>query len=218
MRYVAALQKPMIISTGGATMEDIRRAYDAIMPINPRLCILQCTAAYPAEAEDLHLRVISSYRDTFPDVTVGLSDHYNGISMALVAYVLGARVIEKHFTLNHTWKGTDHAFSLEPTGFAKMVRDLRRARVSLGDGAKTVLPKETSPLTKMGKSLVAARDLPAGQVLTAADVAFKSPGGGLPPYEVDRLVGRVLSRPLAADDLFTAADLGAPVAPAAAHR
>src|SRR5204862_5198215 len=100
---------------------------------------LQCTAAYPTDAEDLNLRVIATLRQEFPDATIGLSDHYNGISMAVVAYVLGARVIEKHFTLNHTWKGTDHAFSLEPVGFTKMARDLRRTRLALGDGKKRTL-------------------------------------------------------------------------------
>lgn len=188
-------------------MDDIWRAYDAVMPINPQLCILQCTAAYPAEAEDLHLNVISTFRETFPDAIIGLSDHYNGISMAVVAYVLGARVIEKHFTLNHTWKGTDHAFSLEPVGFSKMVRDLRRARVALGDGRKTVLPTEAGPLTKMGKSLVAARDLPTGHVLTGGDIAIKSPAGGLPPYELENLLGKVLARPVKADHFFEPADV-----------
>lgn len=209
MKYVARIGKPMIISTGGATMEDIRRAYDAVMPINPQLCILQCTAAYPAEAEDLHLRVISTFRDAFPGATVGLSDHYNGISMALVAYVLGARVIEKHFTLNHTWKGTDHAFSLEPLGFSKMVRDLRRARVALGDGTKYILPNETNPLIKMGKSLVAERDLPAGHVLTEADIAIKSPAGGLPPYEIEQLLGKRLVKAVTLDHPLQFADVTA---------
>lgn len=209
MKHVAKIGKPMIISTGGATMEDIRRAYDAVMPINPQLCILQCTAAYPAEAEDLHLRVISTFRDKFPDVTVGLSDHYNGISMALVAYVLGARVIEKHFTLNHTWKGTDHAFSLEPLGFSKMVRDLRRARAALGDGTKVILPNEANPLIKMGKSLVAQRDLPSGHVLTQADIAIKSPAGGLPPYEIDKLIGKRLLKAVSLDHPLQFADVTA---------
>lgn len=207
LTYVARIGKPMIISTGGATMEDIRRAYDAVMPINRQLCILQCTAAYPAEAEDLHLNVITTFREAFPDVTVGLSDHYNGISMALVAYVLGARVIEKHFTLNHTWKGTDHAFSLEPVGFTKMVRDLRRARAALGDAKKQILPNETNPLIKMGKSLVAATNLPAGHVLARADIAIKSPAGGLPPYELDKLVGKKLTRAVEADHALQLADV-----------
>lgn len=207
LKYVAKIGKPMIVSTGGATMEDIRRAYDAIMPINNQLCILQCTAAYPAEAEDLHLRVISTFREAFPDVTVGLSDHYNGISMALVAYVLGARVIEKHFTINHTWKGTDHAFSLEPVGFSKMVRDLRRARVSLGDGQKRILPNETNPLVKMGKSLVAERDLPVGHVLSQADIAIKSPAGGLPPYELEKLLGKKLNKAVSLDHPLQLSDV-----------
>lgn len=210
LKYVATFNKPMMVSTGGATIDDIRRMYDAIMPINRQLCILQCTAAYPAEAEDLHLRVINTFREAFPDATVGLSDHYNGISMAVVAYVLGARVIEKHFTLNHTWKGTDHAFSLEPVGFTKMVRDLRRTRVALGDGKKTVLAKETNPLIKMGKSLVAARDLPAGHVLTGADVAIKSPAGGLPPYEIEKLLGKRLTRSVETDQAFEYADVAEP--------
>ena len=115
--------------------------------------------------------------------------------MALVAYMLGARVIEKHFTLSHAAKGTDHAFSLMPEGMRKLVRDLRRAPVALGDGVKRPLPSEEAPLRKMGKKLVAARDLPAGHVLAADDLAMKSPAdGGLPPYELDNLVGRTLVR------------------------
>ncbi len=210
IQHVARFKKPMILSTGGATLDDIWRAYDAIMPINPQLCILQCTAAYPAEPEELHLGVIRTFRDEFPNVTVGLSDHYNGISMAVAAFVLGARVIEKHFTLNHTWKGTDHAFSLEPVGMKKMVRDLRRVRVAMGDGKKKVLPTEASPLLKMGKSLVAARDLEAGHVLTEADIAIKSPAGGLPPYELERLIGKRLVRPLETDQSFQFADVTEP--------
>ena len=110
-KHIAGFGKPVFLSTGGGSLADVRRAYDAIMPINSQLSILQCTAAYPAQHEDLNLRVITRYRELFPDVVVGLSDHENGIAMALVAFMLGARVIEKHFTLNHTLKGTDHAFS-----------------------------------------------------------------------------------------------------------
>lgn len=200
LKYVAQFQKPMIVSTGGAVLEDVQRAYDAIMPINPQLCLLQCTATYPTQPEEMNLRVITAFREHFPEVVVGLSDHFNGIAMAVVAYMLGARVIEKHFTLNHTWKGTDHALSLEPVGMQKMVRDLRRARAALGDGEKRVLPSEVSALVKMGKKLVAARDLPAGQVLAAADIAIKSPGDGLPPYELDKVLGRTLLQPVRFED------------------
>src|SRR6185437_16451512 len=203
LTHVARFQKPVIMSTGGATLDDIRRAYDAMMPINRRLCILQCTAAYPVEAEELNLRVITTLRDAFPNVTVGLSDHFNGISMAVAAYVLGARVVEKHFTLNHTWKGTDHAFSLEPVGMRKLVRDLRRTKVALGTGLKCPLPSERDPLLKMSKKLVASRNLPVGHVLSAEDVAMKSPGDGLPPHLIDQVLGKTLTRRLQADDDIT---------------
>ena len=123
--------------------------------------------------------------------------------MAVAAYVLGARVIEKHFTLNRALKGTDHRFSLEPVGLRKMVRDLRRTRLALGDGSKTMYPSETEPIVKMAKKLVAARDLPAGHLLTPEDVAMKSPGDGLPPYELDRVLGRTLRHPVAADSSLT---------------
>jgi N-acetylneuraminate synthase/sialic acid synthase len=208
LKYVAKLGKPMLVSTGGATMSDVERAYDAIMPINPQLCILQCTSSYPAEPEDLNLRAIVTYRDRFPDTVIGLSDHQNGIAMALVGYMLGARVIEKHFTINRGWKGTDQAFSLEPIGMRKLVRDLSRARVALGDGVKRPAPSENSPLVKMGKKLVAARDMPAGHDVTRDDIAIKSPGDGLPPYHLDEVVGLVTNRPLKMDEDISFGVLG----------
>jgi N-acetylneuraminate synthase/sialic acid synthase len=122
--------------------------------------------------------------------------------MALAAYMLGARVVEKHFTLNHTMKGTDHAFSLEPIGFQKMVRDLRRLRTALGDGVKRVYDSAVTPMGKMGKQLVAARDLPAGHASRREDIAIKSPGGGLQPYEIDKVIGRTTRVALKADDAF----------------
>jgi sialic acid synthase len=208
LKHVAAIGKPMIVSTGGGTMEDAKRAYDTIMPINPQLAILQCTAAYPVEAEQMNLRVISTFRSAFPKAIVGLSDHQNGIAMSTVAYALGARVVEKHFTLNRAWKGTDHAFSLEPAGLKKMVRDLRRARLSLGDGIKQRFPNEAAPMFKMAKKLVFARGLPAGHVLKRTDVAIKSPNDGLPPYELDRVLGKVTRQAVKEDDSIRFEDLG----------
>jgi N-acetylneuraminate synthase/sialic acid synthase len=199
LKHVARIGKPMIVSTGGGTMEDVQRAYDTIMPINPRLCLLQCTCGYPAEYAELDLRVIITYREMFPDVVIGYSGHDNGIAMPLAAYMLGARVIEKHFTLNRAMKGTDHRFSLEPVGMKKMIRDLQRTRMALGDGRKKVYASEAGPVLKMGKKLVAARDLPAGHVITAADIAIKSPGDGLAPYYFDEIVGMVLRSGLRAD-------------------
>ena len=199
LKYVAKIGKPMLVSSGGASLEDAQRAYDVIMPINAQLCLLQCTSSYPATHEELNLRVIETYRQQFPDIMIGLSDHENGIAMAVAAYVLGARVVEQHFTLNHTWKGTDHAFSLEPIGMRKLVRDLRHVRLALGDGVKRIYPSEVSPITKLSKKLVAARDLPAGHRLTEADIAIKSPGDGLPPCEIDNVIGKVLKRALVED-------------------
>jgi sialic acid synthase len=202
LKYIAKFGKPMILSTGGGDLNDIRRALDSILPINTQLSVLHCTATYPTEPEDMHLRVITTLRTEFPNIVIGLSDHYNGIVMAPVAYVLGARIFEKHFTLNHTWKGTDHAFSLEPVGMHKMVRDLQRTRIALGNPTKVMLDKEKAALGKMGKSLFAARALTAGHTVTLVDVAFKSPGGGIPPYDVEKLIGRTLKVDVAEDAVF----------------
>lgn len=192
LRRVAKFGRPMFVSTGGASLEDVRRAYDAIMPINRQLCIMQCTASYPAAFEELNLRVIETYRKTFPDIVIGLSAHDSGIAMALVGFMLGARAVEKHFTLNRALKGTDHAFSLEPIGMEKLVRDLRRTNVALGDGVKRRLPNEETPLFKMGKKIVAARDLPAGHVLAESDITYKCPADGLPPYQYEKVIGKRL--------------------------
>jgi N-acetylneuraminate synthase/sialic acid synthase len=217
-RHIASFGKPIFLSTGGGTMDDVERAVETILPVNEQLCVLQCTAAYPAASEDLNLRVITTLRDRFPSLVIGLSDHQSGISMALVAYMLGARVIEKHFTLDHALKGTDHAFSLMPDGLRRLVRDLRRVEPALGDGVKRPLPVEAKPIEKMGKKLVAARDLELGHVLSPDDIAVKSPAdGGLPPYELDRLVGRRLRRPIAFEDFITFDDVETAAEPAETH-
>jgi sialic acid synthase len=208
LRYVARLGKPMLVPTGGATLDDVDRAVETILPLNSQVCLMQCTASYPAEVTELNLGVITTLRERYPELVIGLSDHQDGIAMALVAHMLGARVIEKHFTLSHTWKGTDHAFSLMPEGMRKLVRDLRRIQVAIGDGVKRRYESEERPLEKMGKKLVAARDLAEGHELGPDDVAIKSPaGGGLPPYEYDNVIGRRLARGLAADQGITLLDL-----------
>lgn len=203
LKHVAALGKPMFVSSGGGTMDDVQRAYDTIMPINSQLCLLQCTAMYPVEPQDMHLRVIETFRRAFPETVIGLSDHQNGIAMALIGYALGARVIEKHFTLNRAWRGTDHAFSLEPVGMKKLVRDLQRAHVALGDSTKRTLPGEAKSLYKMAKKLVAAHAIPKGHILAYTDIAFKSPNDGLPPYEIENIVGRITRHALQMDETIS---------------
>jgi N-acetylneuraminate synthase/sialic acid synthase len=213
LRKVARYGKPMIVSTGGATMDDVRRAYDAIVPLNRNLCIMQCTSGYPAPHEELNLKVIETYRRTFPDIVVGFSSHDAGIAMPLVGYMLGARVFEKHFTLNRSWKGTDQAFSLETSGLKRVVRDLERARIALGDGRKRPYESEIEPLNKMVKRVVAAGNLKAGSRLRPSDLAFRIPtrdkitAEALRPFQAEQLVGKVLARDLSADELVTLAAL-----------
>jgi sialic acid synthase len=209
LTHVARFGKPMIMSTGGATIDDVQRAYDAVMPINSKLAILQCTAGYPAAFEELDLKVIATYRERFPAAVIGFSSHDNGIAMPVAAYMLGARIVEKHFTLNRAMKGTDHAFSLEPVGLRKLVRDLERTYKAMGDGVKKVYESERAPIIKMGKSLVVARDLPAGHVLAPSDVVMKSPAGGIPPYELEAVLGRPTLVPLREDDMLAYDALGA---------
>lgn len=203
LQHVARFGKPMIMSTGGATIEDVQRAYDAVMPINSQVAILQCTAGYPAAFEELDLGVITTYRQRFPGAVIGFSSHDNGIAMPIAAFMLGARIVEKHFTLNRASKGTDHAFSLEPVGMRKMVRDLERTFKATGDGVKKIYESERAPILKMGKSLVVARDLPSGHVLGPADVVMKSPAGGIPPYELQNVLGRTTLKALHEDDFLS---------------
>ena len=218
LRYVAAFGTPLFLSTGGGTLEDVDRAVEAIAAVNTQLCVLHCTASYPAEVEDLNLSVIAVLKERYPEFVIGLSDHHNGIAMAPVAFMLGARAFEKHFTLNHAWKGTDHAYSLMPDGMRRFVRDLHRVPAALGDGVKRRLPSEERPLQKMGKKLVAARDLPAGHVLAPGDVEARSPAdGGLPPYELARLLGGTLLRALSAHEDVALEDVALAEKPLAAR-
>lgn len=213
LRRVASFGKPVLISTGGADIIDVDRAVRTVLPINPQLCVMQCTAAYPAHERILNLRVISTYRERYPDVVIGYSGHDDGIRAAAAAYLLGARVIEKHFTLSHAARGTDHAFSLEPAQFAHMVSLLGETQRMMGSGVKRVLDVETEPIAKMGKSLYARRPLPAGHVLDASDIVICSPGGGLPPYELENVVGCRLTQPLDFEQRISVEHLGEQVLP-----
>ncbi|MFD9051234.1 N-acetylneuraminate synthase family protein [Streptomyces zaomyceticus] len=207
LAYAAKVGKPLIVSTGGADMESVRRACGTVLPINPDLALLQCTATYPTEPEELNLAVLGTYRAEFPDTVIGYSGHDIGPWAAWTAYALGARVVEKHVTLDRTRPGSDHKFSLEQADIAELVDGLRRVRRSLGSDEKRVLPAERPAMNKMGKKLVTQGDLPAGHRLTLEDVAIKSPGDGLTPDRLADVVGRRLSRPLAADADITLDDL-----------
>lgn len=208
LKYVANFNKPMVISTGGSTWEMIDRAVQTIREVHNNFAILQCTASYPAAYGELNLRVIQNLRERYPDNVIGYSGHDNGIAMPIVAYSLGARIIEKHFTLNRTLKGTDHAFSLEPQGMRKMVRDLDRASIALGDGEKKIYESEKAPIRKMGKMIIASRNLEEGRIISAEDLEYRSPADGLPPSSTLQIVGRKTRlkinqySPIRLEDLF----------------
>lgn len=192
IEYVAKLNKPMFVSTGASSLQEIHMAHQAVNAHHDKLCLLHCTSGYPTEYENLNLKVIESLRRAFPEVAIGYSGHDYGILAAAMAYMMGACVVEKHFTLNRSWKGTDHKFSLEPTGLHKMVRDLRRIDISLGDGEKIVQDFEQEARQKMGKGLYANRNLKAGSTLRREDISIKSPGAGIPPYMLSELLGKKL--------------------------
>ncbi len=203
LTYIARFKKPMIVSTGTATLDDVKRAFDAVYKINKNIALLQCTSMYPCMAEHLDLRVIETYRRIFPDTVIGFSNHYNGISVDPVAYALGARIIEKHFTLNRAMKGSDHAFSLEFEGLRKVIRDLRRIRLALGNGTKKFYEGESAMKYKMGKCIVATKKLNAGHILTRNDLAIKSPCEGLPPHMIDKVLGKRLIKEVKVDQAIT---------------
>ena len=192
LKYVARYEKPMIISTGGSNFEMIETATNTIQKIHNNFAILQCTASYPANFNQLNLRVIEKLRSLYPENVIGYSGHDNGIAMSTAAFTLGARIIEKHFTLNRALKGTDHAFSLEPQGLSKLVRDLRRTSEALGDGEKVIYDNERAPIRKMGKMIVAKRFIPAGTKISLGDVEFRSPADGLAPDMLEKVMGSIL--------------------------
>ena len=204
---IARTKKPIFLSTGGGNYEDIKRAYQTITKINKKLIILHCTASYPAELKDMNLNVITILKKKFPKNLIGLSDHENGIDAASVAYMLGARVFEKHFTLNRAWKGTDHSFSLEPQGLEKLVRNLKRIPILLGSKEKRLLKSEIEPLRKMQKSIVASKNLKEGSKIKIQDLNFKSPGGGLKPYEYRKILNKKINKNIIKDDFITLKDI-----------
>ena len=150
---VAECGLPVLLSTGGGTMEDIDRAVGWLGAC-PH-AILHCTASYPLRSEDANLRCILTLRNRYPETVIGFSSHSPGIAFSLIAYAFGARIIEHHVTLSRASKGTDHAFSLEPKGLQSLVEDLGKLRFALGDGVKRFLPCEMKPVAKMRRHATA---------------------------------------------------------------
>ncbi len=204
---IAETGKPIILSTGASSLDDVKRAHEVISKINENLYILHCTASYPANIEDMNLNCIKTLIKTFPNNIIGLSDHENGIDAASIAYMLGARIFEKHFTLNRSWKGTDQSFSLEPDGLRKLIRNLNRIPSMLGSNTKKILENEKAPIKKMAKSIVAAKEIDKDTIIKLEHLAFKSPGGGLRPYFRDQVLGKKLKSKKNKDDLINFEDI-----------
>lgn len=201
LRKIGSLKKSVALSTGMSTMEEIKQAVDVLTaagtPLN-KITLLQCTTEYPAPMEDVNLKAMLSLGETF-NVRSGFSDHTQGIEIAIAAAALGAKIIEKHFTLNRSLPGPDHKASLEPHELKAMVKAIRNVEKALGSGIKEPLPSELKNLTAARKSIHLATDLPAGHILTETDLAMKRPGNGISPMLMDAIIGRKLNIKLEAD-------------------
>ena len=201
IRCVASLGKPVILSTGMSTLDEVRRAVGWIREREapPPLSLLHCVSAYPAEPRDMNLRCIPTLASEF-QVPVGLSDHTLGFDVALAAVALGATIVEKHFTLDRNAPGPDHQASLEPSELNSFIHALRGVEAGLGDGVKRPVESERDTLRVARRSIVAACDLAAGTVLADAHLKFLRPGTGISPADIDRCIGRRLQVDLPAGD------------------
>ena len=207
LSHLVKKDKPMIISTGMSRMEEVEFTVDFLREKDADFALLHCNSAYPAAFEDINLSFMNQLRKF--GVPVGYSGHERGIAISTVAAAMGANIIERHITLDRTMDGPDHAASLEPHGFAKMVRDIRQVEMALGSGDEKFMSRgEILNREVLAKSLVAARDIKAGEVLTEEMITVKGPGQGLSPQRYKDLVGRTAIRDIEEDDLFLPEDIG----------
>lgn len=203
LKYLAAKNKPLILSTGMSTLGEVEQAIGWILSINNvPLTLLHCVTEYPTPPDQVNLRAIDTLRQAF-NLPVGLSDHTEGIEIAIAAVARGAVMIEKHFTLDRNMPGPDHKASLEPGEFQNLVTAIRNVEKALGDGVKKPAPCELANQKVARKSLVAAHRLKAGHVLKEKDVAIKRPGHGLLPQMAPLVIGRTVRKPIQADEVLT---------------
>ncbi|XP_062864392.1 sialic acid synthase-like [Trichomycterus rosablanca] len=196
--------RPMVVSSGMQSMETMRRVYKSVKKDNQNFCILQCTSTYPLEPEDINLRVITEYQKEFPDIPIGYSGHETGIAVSVAAVALGAKVLERHFTLDKTWKGNDHAASLDPSELAELVRSVRIVERSLGSSVKHMLPCEIPCHAKLGKSVVAKTAIPKGTELTLDMLTVKvAEPKGIAPEDLFDLVGKAVTLDIGEDESVT---------------
>ena len=204
---IASLGKPVVMSVGGGKIDQIRSSVEVLLSHHDEVAILHCVSEYPCEYNRLGLDNIKVLIKEFPDCLIGSSDHFNGILSGPVAYMKGARVFEKHVTLNRAWKGTDHSFALEPEGFRKFVRDVKRVRHMMAPKPAEELGNERV-FKKLGKSLVAYVDIKAGESITLANLSGRIFNTQyIPVRESNQVIGSVAKRDIPKGEPLHYADL-----------
>ncbi len=208
LKYIAETGAPIVLSTGMAEMDEIKKAVDTIESTgNRNICLLHCIAIYPAEASTIQLNNILGLRKAFPNYPIGYSDHSMGTEIAAAAVALGACMIEKHFTLDNTKIGMDNQMATEPEEMAELVQMCQNVQIALGNFERVVSPTELEQRKKIRRSIVASVDLKAGQILSADDLETKRPGSGLPPEKINELIGKTIIRDIEQDSFILEADL-----------
>jgi sialic acid synthase SpsE/sugar phosphate isomerase/epimerase len=209
--HLACLSKPLILSTGMSRMEEVEMTVDFLKERQAEFALLHCNSTYPAAFEDINLRFMEQLRRF--GVPVGYSGHERGIAVSTVASALGASIIERHITLDRTMDGPDHAASLEPHGFKKMVRDISQVAEAMGSGKEKFFSRgEILNREVLGKSLVARQRIEPGEAITAEKIAVKGPALGLSPQHYPDLIGRLAERVIEEDEPFLDRDLGQTIA------
>jgi N,N'-diacetyllegionaminate synthase len=207
LEHVGSKGRPVILSTGMSTLSEVEEAVHVLQAAGvTQLTLLHCVTEYPAPYAEVNLRAMQTLKDAF-GLPVGYSDHTSGIDIAIAATALGAEVIEKHFTLDRSLPGPDHAASLEPGELRHMVAAIRHVEAALGDGIKAPAHCELPNISVARKSVVAAHSLSAGHQLAIGDLDIKRPGAGLAPKLLPVLIGRTLRVGLAKDQHITWDDL-----------
>ena len=207
IRHIAEKGKPVVLSTGASYLSEIEEAVRTLKAAGCEdITLMHCVLSYPVKADEANLRVIETLKTVFPDLTVGYSDHVPPdptMQTLSTAYLLGAAVIEKHFTLDKSLKGNDHFHAGDPADFRTAIANFRWIDRVLGSGEKTVLDCERVPRAQARRSLVLTRDIRAGELLTEEDLIAKRPGTGISPKDYDIVLGRAVKRDLAEDTVLT---------------
>lgn len=207
LSYIANKNKPIILSTGMANLGEVEEAVETISKAgNDRTILLHCTSNYPTAYEEVNLRAMLTMKEAFK-LPVGYSDHTIGIEIPIAAVALGAKVIEKHFTLDRNMKGPDHRASIEPDELKIMVRSIRNIELAMGDGIKRCNKSEENTKSVARKSIVANRNINKDEIITINDVSFKRPEQGLKPKYIDLIIGKKARRNIYRDEFITFEDI-----------